>query len=93
MIAAKTEKRILAYFFILRLNVAAKLELREQKKPQRSNSPRSTFWAGSGLSKRNNPAKLGVDEGPYSRISYQTFAAYVGIFGGEHAGADPLFAG
>jgi MATE family, multidrug efflux pump len=29
-----------------------------RKKPQRSNSPRLTFWACSDLSKRNNPAKL-----------------------------------
>ena len=33
------------------------------------------------------------DEGSDDGFSHQTFAAHVGIFGGEYAGSDPLFVG
>jgi hypothetical protein len=92
MIAAKTEKIILAYSFILRSNVAAELELREKKTAAIQFASFDVLGV-FGFEQTEQSGETGADEGSYSGLSHQAFAAHVGIFGGEHAGADLVLTG
>jgi hypothetical protein len=46
-----------------------------------------------GFEQSEQSGETGADEGSYSGLSHQAFAAHVGIFGGEHAGADFVLTG